>query len=363
MRKAVRILLVEDDSAFAVAIQQLIQRKAPFDADVVTVYSLKDALMKIEEKSIDVVLLDLNLRDSYGIETVVQMRQCASGTPIIILTGQNDEELAIRALQEGAQDYLVKGDIDGKLLFRSVQYAIERGKMVAEREDFVATLTHDLKGPLQGANRILELLVKGTVGPLEDAQIDMLVRLIDNNFTLLEMIANLLEVYRYEKDINTIKFAHTNLVNLVNSCTEEVLYLAKDRAIEIRRDIVDDRDISILADPPSIKRVLRNLLDNAIKFTPTGGVVTVKVSQDSEKVKLAVSDTGPGIPDEDKRYLFERFFRGSEGKRYSRSTGLGLYLCRQIVQHHNGTITCDRAEGESGTMFLLEFPAYAPGFN
>ncbi len=359
--KSVRLLLVEDDTAFAKAISAAISRKATFRVDLFLAEDLGSALNVVmrastdrEAPKYDVVLLDLTLPDSRGLETLIKMRNNCFGIPIIVLTGRDDEQLAMRALQHGAQDYLVKGDIDGRSLSRSIQYAIERGKISAEREDFVATLTHDLKGPLQGANRILELFIKGDIGPVSLEQTELLRRLAESNDTLLEMIANLLEVYRYEKDLHTIVFAHTNLNKIVHNCMTEVDHLARERCIEIRQEGVISDEVMIMADCQSIARVLRNLLDNALKFTPRGGVVTIRVAQD-DKVKLSVADTGPGISEEDRRYLFERFYRGTTGRGYSRSTGLGLYLCRQIVNHHNGTISVDRNHNK-GSVFVLEFP-------
>jgi len=360
LSKCVRLLLVEDDAAFAKIIGTAISRKATFKVELSTVADLQQSLavfsrkpFEIEEPKYDVVLLDLSLPDSQGLDTLIQMRNNCLGTPIIVLTGSDDEALAMSALKHGAQDYLVKGDIDGRSLCRAIQYAIEREKIIAEREDFVATLTHDLKTPLQGANRILGLFVKGDLGAITGDQAELLRRLSESNDTLLEMIANLLEVYRYEKDLHTIKFTRTNLIDLVQKCINEVDHLARDRFIDIRQE-VDGDHISIMADEQSIFRVMRNLLDNALKFTPKGGVVTVGLAQ-NEKVQLSVSDTGPGIPEEDQRYLFERFYRGANGRGYSRSTGLGLYLCRQIVNHHNGTIKVDRNQN-AGSIFLLEFP-------
>jgi signal transduction histidine kinase len=363
LSKFVRVLLVEDDATFAKAIGAALSRNAKFEVETLQAFSLSEASSLIvkanverkADESIDVILLDLNLPDSQGLDTFIDMRNTCSGLPIIVLTGRDDEELAMSAMQQGAQDYLVKGDINGRTLSRAISYAIERAKIMAEREDFVATLTHDLKGPLQGANRILGLLVKGDLGTLSGDQSELLQRLADSNSTLLEMISNLLEVYRYDKDLHKISFQHTNLVNLVRNCMSEVEHFADARSIEIESEISDGEEIAIMADESSIARVIRNLLDNALKFTPKGGKVTIGLLSGVDKVRLAVSDTGPGISDEDRRYLFERFYRGATGRGYSRSTGLGLYLCRQIVQHHHGTITCDPSAGK-GSSFVLEFP-------
>ncbi len=366
LNKCYRLLLVEDDASFAKAIAAALSHRATFESQISVAKDLAEARELLSAyhygpSRFDVILLDLELPDSGALDTFFTVRKHCGGIPIIVFTGRDDEALAITALKEGGQDYLVKGDIGGRELARSIQYAIERGKINAEREDFVATLTHDLKGPLQGSNRILEMLVKGDLGHLTDGQVDVLRRLMESNHTLLDMVANLLEVYRYDIDFNKIAFRHTNLINVVNNCFNEVLLVAQERSIEIRKDFAGAGDASIMADASSISRVLRNLLDNAIKFTPKGGVVTIRVGREPEKVTLFVTDTGPGIPEEDRRYLFERFYRGANGRSYSRSTGLGLYLCRQIMQQHNGTITLDKAGTTGGSVFMLEFPTAGSG--
>ncbi len=120
----------------------------------------------------------------------------------------------------------------------------------------------------------------------------------------------------------------------------------------------DDSDALVLADSDSLSRVLRNLLDNALKYTPTGGQVKVSLSSSPESVLLQVSYTGPGIPEEDRKHLFERFWRGRASRRHTPGTGLGLYLCQQIVTLHKGTISCSCPNG-NGTSFLVELPREA----
>src|SRR6202035_347810 len=105
------------------------------------------------------VLLDLSLPDSQDLDSLRSIRRRTPLLPIIILTGNEDEATAIQALQEGAQDYLLKMDLDGRTLSRAILYAMERGKLLQQRDEFMAALVHDIKNPLIGSDRILQLIL------------------------------------------------------------------------------------------------------------------------------------------------------------------------------------------------------------
>ena len=354
-KKHLAILLVEDDPTFAAALQALLKRKSIFSFDLAHATTFADADAILGQRSFDVILLDLTLPDISGMETLHAVRKRGNSCPVIILTGRDEEDLGVQAMKAGAQDYLIKGEIDGRLLSRAITHAIERARLIYEREDFLATLTHDLKNPLIGANRVIELLAERKIGDLNDEQVNLLTHIKNSNWTLLTLIGNLLEVYRFEKDLDTLYFEHTNLMQIVNNCMKEIVPIASDRNIDVLKEISVESDAIVLADAESLSRVLRNLLDNALKYTPTGGQVKVSLSSSLDTVQLKVSDTGPGIPEEDRKHLFERFWRGRASRRHTPGTGLGLYLCQQIVSMHKGKISCT-CPSDNGTSFLVELP-------
>jgi signal transduction histidine kinase len=353
-KKHLNILLVEDDQGFAAALHALLKRKAVFDFDYLHADNLLDAEDTLLQNRFDIILLDLTLPDCQGMDTLIRLRKSAGSCPVIILTGRDEEDLGIQAIENGAQDYLIKGEIDGRLLSRAIQHAIERARLLFEREDFIATLTHDLKNPLIGANRVLELLAEQKLGKLNAEQINLLTHIKNSNWTLLTLIGNLLEVYRFEKDLATLYFEHTNLIGIVNTCMNEIAPIADDRDIKILKDS-DIEEAIVFADADSLRRVLRNLLDNALKYTPSGGEVKIILRAEEDRFLLKVSDNGPGISDEDRKHLFERFWRGRASRRHTPGTGLGLYLCQKIVNLHKGTISCTSPNG-TGTAFLVELP-------
>jgi len=226
---------------------------------------------------------------------------------------------------------------------------------VAEgREEFMATLTHDLKNPLIGANRLLELLVAGALGPLSTEQAELLETLRKSNLDLLSMIHNLIDVYRYEKDAATLDLQETNLVGLIDECISQAQILSKN---VINSDLPKQMD-NIRLDSFAIRRVVQNLLSNAVKFSPEGAI-TVRLKIQTDQTVIEVEDHGPGIKPEELSRLFKRFSQGAAGKRYAGGNGLGLYLCKQIIEAHGGTIEC-RSQLNDTTTFRFCLPLRQP---
>ncbi|MDR3613152.1 MAG: PAS domain S-box protein [Candidatus Obscuribacterales bacterium] len=230
--------------------------------------------------------------------------------------------------------------------------------ILREREDFMATLTHDMKNPLVGANRLLELFISGTLGTLSTEQRDLLQCLMESNSGLLKLIANLIDVYKLEKDVNSLFTRDTDLTSLVSSCIHRRIPFAKLRGIAITSQLPEQLN-STNVDPDALTRVLDNLLDNAVKFAPDAGNVIVRLLIQDDHVVLEVQDNGPGVPSAEQSCLFKRFSQGDIGKRYAGGTGLGLYLCKQIVEAHGGTISCISETGS--TVFRVQLPH--PGAN
>lgn len=357
----ISILLVEDSVPDARYVQEMLRRPV---YDVIHASSLSHAYDRVGERIFDVTLLDLSLPDSNGLETFESIVSRMPKTPIVILTGLDDEDVAIKAVQLGAQDYIFKKDISESTLIRTIRYSIERKQaeekskrlvVLEQREEFMATLTHDLKNPLIGANRLLELMAEQALGELSSEQSNLLLQLRDNNKMLLSMIQNLFEVYKFEKDVNAVHLENTNLLEIITACIRDIAPIAENRHIRLTTEF-SDQISEVVADSSAIRRVMQNLLDNALKFTPNGGEIRLAVHPTNGSVAVQIGDTGPGISEEEQRQLFQRFSQGSVGKNYTPGTGLGLYLCKQIIEAHHGKISCSSKEGV-GTTFSVILPA------
>lgn len=238
----------------------------------------------------------------------------------------------------------IQNDITAEVLLRQQQ------------EDWIATLMHDLEMPLLGANRVLELLMHGEFGALDKAQSHLIGELKKNTVSLLGTVGKLLSVYKFlhEKPFLTSKVF--DIAKLIRACVEMLSENAESRRIELNA-VVPDEPINIDGTEDAIYSVVFSLLDNAVKFTPTGGTVRVCVERGVDVAIVEVSDTGPGIPVEAQGFLFDRFWRGVPGKKYVPGTGLGLYLCKQVVHAHGGSIVLkSRQDAGSGSTFTVSLP-------
>ncbi len=231
-----------------------------------------------------------------------------------------------------------------------------RKRIEQQKEDFVATLVHDLKSPLIGANRTLEALLDGAVGEIDSEQSAILCMLKSSNLQLLAMVQNLIEVYRF--DAGKLKFSLESISahELITETMEELAALAQGKNICLSQSLPASLS-NFIGDRVAIRRVFQNLLDNAIKFTSRCGVVKIFAEEETDSIAVHIRDTGDGIPLEEQSQLFKRFSQGASGRRHAVGTGLGLYLCKQIVEAHNGQLTFSSKETE-GTTLSVRLPKY-----
>ncbi len=205
------------------------------------------------------------------------------------------------------------------------------------RDDFIATLTHDLRTPILAAIQTLKFFLDGSLGEITEQQKVLLSTMLQSNEDLLGLVNALLEVYRFESGKLSLCKTVFNLKDLVKQCYDELEPLSKKKDIEFNLDCGIDDELLIDADRAEIKRVITNLCGNALNYTNKGGTIDIHVKSQSGDVIFSVSDNGNGIPKEDIPHLFKRFSQGTSKKR-STGTGLGLYLSRQIVEAHGGKI-------------------------
>lgn len=228
----------------------------------------------------------------------------------------------------------------------------DRVRLAHQRDDFVATLTHDLKNPIIGAIRVLSCFTDGRIGDLDEKQASILKELVGAQEGMLRLISNLLEVYRYDGGHADLKFRTVDLKLLAESAIQELSTTNKDCGVNLESVFVEP-DNHVLGDSTALRRVLTNLLSNAVKFTGSGGTVTVSGRSVERSYVVEVKDTGPGISQQEQERLFERFSQGGLGRQNESGTGLGLYLSRQIVERHGGTITCESELGQGATFRII----------
>jgi PAS domain S-box-containing protein len=223
-----------------------------------------------------------------------------------------------------------------------------------QREDFVATLTHDLKTPVLATNRAVGYLLDGDFGPVSEGQKEILSTILQSNTALYSLVQTLLDVYKFDSGVKEFHMKSCNLPAVITQIVTEIMPLAQERGVTLKTTLPSE-SVMLSCDEDEIRRVIQNLVDNSLKFTPAGGSITVAIKHDPNRVTISVEDTGKGVPEENKPKLFQRFWQAGTTGRYYASTGLGLYLCRRIVEGHDGRIWCESTMGQ-GSTFYFELP-------
>ena len=222
------------------------------------------------------------------------------------------------------------------------------------RDDFIATLTHDLRTPLLATIQTLSYFIDGTLGELEEKQKFFLTSMKKSNEDILGLVNALLEVYKYESGTLNLCKTKFNLNDFLIQCKDEIEALAESKEVVLSLDLEQTENEVILADKSEIKRVVFNLLGNAINHNPQGTKVVLSTVLKEKDVMFSVKDDGAGIPKEDIPNMFKRFSQGTSDKR-SVGTGLGLYLSRQIIEAHGGKIWLE-SDKKKGTEFMFVLP-------
>ena len=227
-------------------------------------------------------------------------------------------------------------------------------KQTRQLEDLLSTLTHDLKTPLIAAETSFKHLMEGYFGNLTESQKQILQLLIQNNTSALRLVKNLLSVFQYETKTYKLLLEEIDVTELLQNAQNTVKPFLVQKKLTLN---IPKNNFKFVCDPFEIERVITNLLSNSIKFTQNGGSIDISTIKDENgKVIISVKDTGCGIKEEDLQNIFERFWYSRKPSPDSNSTGLGLYLCRQIIENHGGKIWAESQSGK-GTKVTFEIPA------
>jgi len=382
---SVKILLIEDSLAEARLLQELLKQAKSKQFSVVHVQRLQAALSELSKDkklscSYDVILLDLTLPDSQGLAALDPLISIAPNLPIVVLTNTNDDELAIEAVRQGAQDYLVKRQVNGELLARSLCYAIERKQMSETLRNLNEALENRVK------ERTAELVRAKELNQLKSEFVSMLSHDIRNPLNSILLSTGLLQNYEQKLTPET-KLSHYQLIRSsiknMAQLLDEVLVIGKAETGKLQfqptpldlelfcHRIVAELQISTgdkhqilfssqgkitpgLWDESLLRHILTNLIANAIKYSPQGGKVIFQLIAQENSVIFHIQDQGIGIPLKDQQQLFQPFYRASNVDAIPGS-GLGLAIVNRCVEEHGGKISLHSAVG-MGTTFTVILP-------
>jgi signal transduction histidine kinase len=358
-KESIKLLLVDDDAGDRKIVKlALDQSSSAADFNIETAETLSDATERLKSKEYDVVLLDLGLPDSGGINTVQKAHQANPNVPIIVLTGSASEETGLQAIEKGAEDYLIKGKSLEHALVRIIRYAIERKKVERKLKDaieaksqFMSMVSHELRVPLTSIKESIAIVLDGVAGKITKEQencLDIAKRNIDR---LNRLINDLLDFHKLEAGRMNFNMQDNNANEIANEVYDTMLPAAKEKGINLILEINSNLPRTSF-DKDKITQVLSNLVNNAIKFTKQGRII-IATSRKEDAIQISVSDTGCGIKKEDLPKLFHEFEQlETVGIEKVHGTGLGLAISKEIVTKHNGEIWVESEAGKGSTFFF-----------
>lgn len=222
------------------------------------------------------------------------------------------------------------------------------------KEEFAATLTHDMKVPVIAELNSLNYLLEGRLGSLNEKQIEILTLMKSSNQELKDLIENMLETYRIEQKSITLSTINKEINPFIESIIKEMEPISIKTGHNIIANIEQTNNLQLTFDEFQLKRVIKNLIQNAITFSPNNSDVIINSEQFDNKIKIFITNKGSGISSEDLDLIFQKYYCGHSKFRKA-GTGLGLYLSQQIVLAHNGNIEVDTSI-EGLTTFVLTLP-------
>lgn len=386
----IKVLLIEDNQADVRLIKEMLADRSYVSFDLVCVDRLKTGLNHFAKANIHIILLDLGLPDSQGLDTFIKIQNIYPDIPIVVLTGLNDEKIGIEAVQKGAQDYLIKGQVDSHSLIHSIFYAIERKKaedelkkhrehlekLVEERTAKLTKINQKLQREITESKKIQEKFVhqeklavlgqlaagvghelRNPLGAIKNASYFLNMALKKTEPDVQETLEFLeKEVAASEKIINSlIDFAHPKTpilrkININNIILDVLSHGAAPENIEVIKELNEDLPV-ILADPDHLKKVFANIILNAIQAMPGGGKLVVKSELESPKqAAVSIKDTGRGISKENLKRLFEPLFTTK-----AKGIGFGLGVAKALIEGHGGTLGVESEVGR-GSTFTVRLP-------
>ncbi|MEB3291802.1 MAG: ATP-binding protein [Synechococcales bacterium] len=387
-----RVLIVEDNAADAAMLKRTFARVNQ-SWQVVHVSLLSNAIEQYQASLISedllaahidsptspftLILLDLGLPDADGLTGLTVLRELAPEVTIVILTGLDDEALALQAMAEGAQDYLIKDSINSQRLTRSIRYAIERQQLLRKLQEserlswqmlqqekelnqlkssFISTVSHEFRNPLaviRTAADLIRLNGKHLSAEKQQRFLSQIIYSVDN---LLDWINEILLMNRMEAQGVNFSPSWIDFQQFCEQLVDNWQLSAGDRC-SLKSSIQGDF-YNVWLDSALMHHVCNNLLSNAVKYSREGGLICLEVqrqvTQQQEWIFLTIQDQGIGIPADQMHRVFDSFYRCSNTDGIA-GTGLGLAIAKGCVEAHQGTLTIHSKLGE-GTTVVVRIP-------
>ncbi len=389
------ILLIEDDDADAVLVERAL-RQCRVHRKLLRARSLTEGLGHLKAQPVSLVLTDLGLPDCGGLDAVARIRASNEDATIIVLSGLEDAETQLDALDHGAQDYLVKNEISAFTLERAIEHgthrlknqrrvgrllnAVKSQKAELERQaklldqqnrrlrklcktaqQCVNNVSHDFRTPLTVVKEYASLIADGVVGEVQPEQLRMLRVVGDRVDDLNNMVDDMLDISRHNSGLLGANRMPCRVEDVITRLLPGFHQKALLRGITLETQIPSDLP-DVFCDAEKVGRVVVNLITNAIKFTSADGAVVVRAEAcpTQREVQISVCDNGAGLSEQDCRLIFNRFQQLKSGlQNTTKGFGLGLSIAKELVDLNFGKMSLKSVPGE-GSTFSFSIPENDP---
>jgi len=377
-----RILIVDDQAAHMAALCDILRR---YHYDTVGFASGEAALSRLRRERFDILLADLNMPGIDGIALVEEARAIDADLACIIMTGEGSIASAVRAMQSGALDYIVKPFKPSALLptlaralatrqlrqqnmelerqlrkhveeLAAINFDLVQARAAAEhanmeKSHFLSNMSHELRTPLNGILGFAQILSSDTLPASPEEKRKFAGHIVQSGKHLLKLINEILDLAKVESGKIMLAMESVQLDGVVEECRMMVTPQAEGRGITL--DFRCHGDFSVFADKTRLVQVLVNLLSNAIKYNREQGRVVLDCRRiGQERVRVSVQDTGPGLDSQQLQAIFQPFNRLGREDSAEEGTGLGLTLTKRVVEAMQGEIGVDSAPGQGSTFWV-----------
>jgi signal transduction histidine kinase len=370
----INVLLVEDDDDDFVLVKDLFREIGNERYKLNRVSSYEEAIALESPSDYDICLLDYRLGAHDGLELMQDLGRRGFECPMILLTGQTDDEIDRRAMKAGAADYLIKGQIYSRNLERSIRYSIQQKQLAEERvrnareqaareeaesankakDDFLAVLSHELRTPLNAMLGWVRLLKSNRESDeIFEKAVDAIER---SAVTQTKFVEDLLDITRIVNGTIRLTMRDFVLNELTQIASDNIRPIAEAKSISLDYSAPEE-ELVVHGDSERIQQIVNNLLSNAVKFTPDGGAISMKLEKADGHARIEVTDSGQGINAEFLPRVFERYKQANNSTTNRKGgLGLGLAIVKHLVALHGGTISA-KSEGEGqGSTFTVSIP-------
>ncbi|MFW6189589.1 MAG: ATP-binding protein [Planctomycetota bacterium] len=348
------VLVVDDEEAMRDSLRQVLERE---DYGVLTASRGGEALNMVSSHQPDALLVDLKMPGMSGRECLMKARELDPDLVAVAITGYPSLDSVVDVMKAGAYDYLSK-PFEAEQLRMTVERALQKRRLAERvaagerekahmRDNFMAVVSHQLKAPAAVVKECLDVALASFADEVPEGCRDLMERSTAKAGLLLDLMEDWLTLARVESAGITTEETPVDLWRVVETAAQGGLECPEHNDVELRLK-QPDRSVAVDADREALRELFFNLIDNAMRYTPDGGTVTVALHRTGGHGVVEVSDSGPGIPEDELALVFEPFFRGKKAKQ-RHGTGLGLAIAKQIAEAHGGRIDVESEPGRGAT--------------